>query len=62
MPPACGELTVDLRIVQQRSRLLRGVGRVVPTCAVLQVARASVAGLRHINAASAHRGGVKKIE
>ena len=42
MPPACGELTVDLRIVQQRSRLLRGVGRVVPICVVLQADRASV--------------------
>ena len=42
MPPACGELTVELRIIHQRSRLLRGVGRVVPMCAVLRADRASV--------------------
>ena len=42
MPPAGGELTVELRIVHRRSLLLRGVGRVVPMCAVLQADRASV--------------------
>ena len=42
MPPVDGELTVELRIVQQRSHLLRGVGRVVPMCAVLWANRASV--------------------
>ena len=36
MPPPGGKLTVELRIVHRRSRLLRGVGRVVPTCAILQ--------------------------
>ena len=61
MPPACGELTVELRIIHQRSRLLRGVGRVVPPCAVLHADRAR-AGLRYTNATSAHRGSVKKIE
>ena len=35
MPPPGGKLTVELRIVHRRSRLLRGVGRVVPPCAVL---------------------------
>ena len=50
-----------LENAHRRSHLLRGVGRVVPTCAVLQADRASV-GLCHINAASAHRGGAKKIE
>ena len=44
----------------RRSHLLRGVGRVVPTRAVLQADRAR-AGLCHANAASALRGGVKKI-
>ena len=81
MPPACGELTVELRIIHhaatgrkingrtaaqvrnahRRSRLLRGVGRVVPMCAVLHADRAR-AGLRYTNATSAHRGSVKKIE
>ena len=42
MPPASGELTVELRIAHRRSHLLRGVGHVVPTCAVLQADRASV--------------------
>ena len=42
MPPPGGKLTVELRIAHRRSHLFRGVGRVVPTCAVLQVARASV--------------------
>ena len=40
MPPVGGELMVELRHKSDnahwRSRLLRGVGRVVPTCAVLQ--------------------------
>ena len=40
MPPLGGKLTVELRIVHRRSRLLRGVGRVVPTGAVLQADRA----------------------
>ena len=42
MPPAGGGLAVELRIVHRRSRLLRGVGRVVPTGAVLQADRASM--------------------
>jgi len=42
MPPPGGKLTVELRIVHRRSRLLRGVGRVVPTGAVLQADRASM--------------------
>ena len=42
MPPASGELTVELRIVHRRSCLLRGVGRVVPMCAVLWADCASV--------------------
>ena len=58
MPPACGELTVELRIIHQRSRLLRGVGRVVPPCAVLHADRAR-AGLRYTNATSAHRAAQK---
>ena len=61
MPPVGGKLTVELRIVHRRSRLLCGVGRVVPTCAALQADRAR-AGLRYANAASALRDGVKKIE
>ena len=64
MPPPDGRLTAELRHrsenAHRRSRLLRGVGRVVPTCAVLQADRAR-AGLRYANAASALRGGVKKI-
>ena len=46
LPPVGGELTVELRHksenARRRSRLLRGVGRVVPTGAVLQADRASV--------------------
>ena len=42
MPPPGGKLTVELRIAHRRSYLFRGVGRVVPTCAVLQTDRASV--------------------
>ena len=46
MPPASGALTAELRHksenAHRRSRLLCGVGRVVPTCAVLQADRASV--------------------
>ena len=42
MPPPGGPLTVDLRIAHRRSHLFRGVGRVVPPCAVLRAARASV--------------------
>ena len=45
MPPVGGARTAELRHksgnAHRRSRLLRGVGRVVPTCAVLQVDRAS---------------------
>ena len=46
MLPVGGELMVELRHksenAHRRSRLLRGVGRVVPICAVLQADRASV--------------------
>ena len=42
MPPVGGELMVELRIIHQRSRLLRGVGRVVPMCAALWADRVSV--------------------
>ena len=46
MPPVGGELMVELRHksekAHRRSRIFRGVGRVVPTCAVLQADRASV--------------------
>ena len=46
MPPPGGELTVELRHKSENayrhSHLLRGVGRVVPMCTVLQAARASV--------------------
>ena len=45
MLPLGEKLTVELRYksenAHRRSRLLRGVGRVVPTCAVLQADRAS---------------------
>ena len=59
MPPPGGKLTVELRIAHRRSYLFRGVGRVVPTCAVLQADRASRAGLRYTNAASALRAAQK---
>ena len=46
MPPPDGRLTAELRHrsenAHRRSRLLRGVGRVVPMCAVLQADRAAV--------------------
>ena len=46
MPPPDGRLTAELRHksenAHRRSRLLCGVGRVVPTCAVLQADCASV--------------------
>lgn len=46
MPPPDGRLTAELRHksenAHRRSRLLRGVGRVVPMCAVLQADHASV--------------------
>ena len=42
MPPPGGKLTVELRIAHRRSHLFRGVGRVVPMCAVLQADRAAV--------------------
>ena len=46
MPPVGGGLTAELRHksenAHRRSHLLRGVGHVVPTCAVLQDDRASV--------------------
>ena len=46
MPPPGGRLTAELRHksenAHRRSRLLRCVGHVVPTCAVLQADRASV--------------------
>jgi hypothetical protein len=45
MPPAGGRLTAELRHksenAHRRSHLLRCVGHVVPTCAVLQADRAS---------------------
>jgi len=45
MPPPGGRLTAELRHksenAHRRSHLLRCVGRVVPMCAVLHVARAS---------------------
>ena len=37
-----GQAKAKLETKHRRSHLLRGVGRVVPTCAVLQAARASV--------------------
>jgi len=46
MPPASGELTVELRHKSEnshrRSRIFRGMGRVVPTCAILRGEYASV--------------------
>ena len=46
MLPLGEKLTVELRYKSEnahwRSRLLRGVGRVVPMCAALQADRASV--------------------
>ena len=46
MPPAGGELTVELRYESENahrsSHLFRGVGHVVPTCAALQADHASV--------------------
>mgnify|MGYP007129775408 FL=1 len=36
-----GGTTAQARNARRRSRLLRGVGRIVPPCAVLQAARAS---------------------
>ena len=46
MPPPGGRLTAELRHksenAHRRSHSLRGVGRVVPMCAVLQADRASV--------------------
>ena len=56
-----GQAKAKLETKHRRSRLLRGVGRVVPMCAALQADRAR-AGLRYTNGASALRGGVKKIE